>query len=63
MKIKGIKLSVWQIGLFKLCMVSAGVLIGIIFYDQLNNHTIINLLWALFLIPALYLLNIWLKQK
>ncbi len=58
---KNLKLKWWEVGLFKIALLSLGIIIGIYFPDLFVG--IVPLLWILFLIPGLYLGYVWYKQK
>jgi len=51
----------WQIGLFKLSLISFGIIIGVYWFGFFMEW--LSILWILFLVPAAYLLYIfWLKD-
>ena len=58
---KDYKLNWWQVGLFKLSLLSLGIIIGVYFTDSFLG--LVPLLWILFLVPGIYLLYVWFKQK
>ena len=55
-----ITLKFWQVGIFKLSMVSIGIIIGVYFADFLKSW--LPLLSAIFVLTAVYLLSVWYKQ-
>ena len=57
---KPITLKFWQVGIFKLSMVSIGIIIGVYFADFLKSW--LPLFSAIFALTAVYLLSIWYKQ-
>jgi hypothetical protein len=58
--LKDFKLKWWQVGLFKLALLSLGIIIGVYFADLFSGN--ILLLWILFLVPGIYLSYVWFKQ-
>lgn len=57
---KDMKLNWWQVSLFKLSMVSLGILLGVWYWDFFAGYT--TLLVILFLVPGLYITYVWLQQ-
>jgi len=50
----------WQVGLFKVCLLSFGIIIGIYFTQFFS--AIVPLLWILVLVPGVYLGYVWYNQ-
>ncbi|MFZ1987571.1 MAG: hypothetical protein WAV21_00855 [Minisyncoccia bacterium] len=57
---KSLTLSFWQLGLFKLCMVALGIILGVYFKEFLMP--LIVPITIAFIVPALYLFLVWWKQ-
>jgi hypothetical protein len=58
---KSFKLTWWQASLFKLSTISFGVIIGLFFGDFFVS--LIPLLLVLVIVPGIYIVYIFLKQK
>jgi len=58
---KKITLTWWQAALYETSVVSLGILIGIYFAEVLNKLTV--LFWFLFIVPGIYIINLWLKSS
>jgi hypothetical protein len=58
---KTFKLLWWQTGLFKLCLLSIGILFGLYFRDFFLN--LIPALLILAVASGVYIAYIWYKQK
>ena len=52
----------WQFGLLKTSLIAFGILIGSYWADYFKSGPVVLILWAVFLIPSLYLITVTLKQ-
>lgn len=52
----------WEIGLLKISLIAFGILIGSYWEEFFMEESVIPLLWVLFIIPAVYLVIVSLKQ-
>ena len=59
---KNYSFSWWQLGLLKIYMIAAGVLIGVYFTDLFSKNLAIVFLRVIFILPVIYLTLISLKQ-
>jgi len=58
--LKDFKLHWWQAGLFKICLLSLGIIIGVYFKSFFVG--LIPVLWIIFIVLAVYLTWVWFKQ-
>ncbi len=57
---KSFTLKWWETGLFKLCLISMGILIGATWPDIFIHWR--SVLLVLFIVPTIYLSWVWWKQ-
>lgn len=57
---KSLTLKWWQTGLFKLSLISLGIILGV--YFQAFFLQWIVFVTILFIVPAIYITNVWWKQ-
>ncbi len=57
---KSFTLTWWQTGLLKLCLISLGIIIGVYFQEFFLQWIV--LVTILFVVPAIYITNVWWKQ-
>ncbi len=50
----------WEVGMFKVCLLSLGILLGIYFQNYLSG--LIPLWWVLFAVTAIYFLVKFFKE-
>jgi len=58
--LKTFKLNWRQVALFKVTLLSLGIILGVTFKDALQNY--LNLFWILTIVCGLYVLSVWWKQ-
>lgn len=58
--LKGMKLSWWQVGIFKVSLITFGIIVGLVWSEFFTS--ILSLLWVIFAVSALYILYLWWKQ-
>jgi len=59
---KDYSFSWWQLGLLKISMIAAGILIGVYLTDWFSKNSVVILLWILFILPVIYLAVVGFKQ-
>ncbi|WKZ26104.1 MAG: hypothetical protein QY322_02215 [bacterium] len=59
-KIKDLKLTWWQAGLFKLATISFGIILAVNYYDFFVSN--MSLVWATFLILGFYIIYIYFNK-
>lgn len=59
-KIKDLKLSWWQAGLFKLSTISFGIILAVNFYEYFALNLIY--VWLTFIVSGLYIVYIYFKK-
>lgn len=60
LKIKDLKLSWWQAGLFKLATISFGIILAVNFYQYFAPN--LMYVWLTFIISGLYIVYIYFKK-
>lgn len=58
---RSFKLSWWQAGLYKISLISLGIVLGVTFYDTLILQ--VQTFFFIFLIFAIYLTTVWWRQE
>lgn len=53
----------WQFGLLKIALIALGILIGSYWAEYFKSSTVITALWLAFILPAIYLMGVALKQS
>lgn len=57
---KSFELKWWQAAIFKICLLSLGLIIGVSFKDTFISY--LAFFWVLTLIAGVYILTVWWKQ-
>ena len=52
----------WQLSLLKLSILALGILAGSYWHEYFHGGSMITLLWAVFILPAVYLLAVTFKK-
>jgi len=56
-----ITLKWWEVSIFKLCLLSLGIIVGINWFEYFENN--MAQVWVLFLASFVSIFYIWRKQK